>query len=57
MSQRRYALVGAGHRAQMYVDAIVGRYSDDAALVSLSLRLRQLEDAVHAAIRPERNTR
>lgn len=31
--------------------------SDDAALVALSLRLRQLEDAVHAAIRPERNTR
>ena len=25
MSHRRYALVGAGHRAQMYVDAITGR--------------------------------
>ncbi|MFB7883539.1 Gfo/Idh/MocA family protein [Microbacterium sp. NPDC056057] len=35
MSHRRYALVGAGHRAQMYVDAIIGRYSDDAALVAI----------------------
>ena len=29
--------------------------ASDADLVSLSLRLRQLEDAVHAAVRPERN--
>ena len=35
MSHRRYALVGAGHRAQMYVDAIIGRYADDAALVAI----------------------
>ena len=35
MSHRRYALVGAGHRAQMYVDAITGRYRDDAALVAI----------------------
>src|SRR6478736_839385 len=34
-SHPRYAPVRAGHRAQMYVDAIIGRYSDDAALVAI----------------------
>jgi hypothetical protein len=29
----------------------------DADLVELSSRLRHLEDAVHAAVRPERNPR
>ena len=35
MSHRRYALVGAGHRSQMYVDAITGPYADRAALVAI----------------------
>ena len=35
MSHRRYALVGAGHRAQMYVDAITGPYADRAVLVAI----------------------
>lgn len=35
---------------------IDGIPEDDAALVALSLELRHLEDAVHAAVRPERNT-
>lgn len=35
MSHRRYALIGAGHRAQMYVDALTGRYSDEAELVAI----------------------
>ena len=36
MSTLRYALVGSGHRAQMYVDAILGAHSDVAELVALS---------------------
>jgi len=32
---RRYALVGAGHRAQMYVDAITRTYADRAVLVAI----------------------
>ena len=36
MSSLRYALVGSGHRAQMYVDAILGAHSDVAELVALS---------------------
>ncbi|GAA4768800.1 Gfo/Idh/MocA family protein [Microbacterium gilvum] len=35
MSQLRYAVVGTGHRAQMYVDAITDTYRDRAALVAL----------------------
>ena len=35
MSQLRYAVVGTGHRAQMYVDAITDTYADRAALVAL----------------------
>lgn len=35
MNPRRYALVGAGHRAQIYVDEIVGRYSDRATLAAI----------------------
>ena len=32
---RRYAVVGTGHRAGMYVDAIVGEHADVATLVAL----------------------
>ena len=35
MSHRRYALVGAGHRAQLYVDAITATYRDTAELVAV----------------------
>ena len=35
MSQRRYAVVGAGHRSHMYVDAITGTYADRAVLVAI----------------------
>ncbi len=35
MSHRRYAVVGAGHRSQMYVDAITGPYADRAQLVAI----------------------
>ncbi|WP_251452113.1 Gfo/Idh/MocA family oxidoreductase [Microbacterium sp. Marseille-Q6648] len=35
MSHRRYAVVGAGHRAQMYVDAITGTYADRAVLAAI----------------------
>lgn len=35
MSHRRYAVVGAGHRSQMYVDAITGPYADRAELVAI----------------------
>ena len=35
MTHRRYAIVGAGHRAQMYVDAITGPYADRATLVAI----------------------
>jgi len=35
MSQRRYALIGAGHRAQMYVDAITGNFAARAALIAI----------------------
>ncbi|HEX7350418.1 Gfo/Idh/MocA family oxidoreductase, partial [Brachybacterium sp.] len=31
----RYALIGSGHRAQMYLDAIVGAHADVAELVAL----------------------
>ncbi len=33
-SRRRYAVVGTGHRAQMYVDAILGPHRDVARLVA-----------------------
>ena len=35
-ARRRYALVGTGARAAMYVDAITGPYRDAAELVGLS---------------------
>jgi predicted dehydrogenase len=35
MTLTRYALVGTGHRAEMYVNAITGTYRDIAALVAL----------------------
>lgn len=35
MSRRRYAVVGAGSRSQMYVDAIAGTYADHAELVAI----------------------
>ncbi len=35
MSRTRYALVGAGHRAQMYVDAITQTYDDRAELIAI----------------------
>lgn len=35
MPRLRYALAGAGHRAQMYVDAIVGAHRDRAELVAI----------------------
>lgn len=35
MTRRRYAVVGAGARAQMYVDAIAGTYADHAELVAI----------------------
>ncbi|WP_127473337.1 Gfo/Idh/MocA family protein [Microbacterium sulfonylureivorans] len=35
MSHRRYAVVGAGHRSQMYIDAITGTYADRALLVAI----------------------
>ncbi|MGW9111664.1 Gfo/Idh/MocA family protein [Microbacterium sp. NPDC055683] len=35
MSIRRYAIVGAGSRSQMYVDAITGPYRDIATLVAV----------------------
>ena len=35
MVQTRYALVGCGHRAMTYLDAIAGKYSASACLVGL----------------------
>lgn len=35
MTKTRYALAGAGHRAQMYVDAIAGSHSPRAELVAI----------------------
>lgn len=35
MTKTRYALAGAGHRAQMYVDAITGAHADRAELVAI----------------------
>jgi predicted dehydrogenase len=34
-SQRRYVVVGTGHRVQMYLDAMSGDHKDDAELVAL----------------------
>ncbi len=31
----RYAIAGAGHRAQMYVDAIIGEHRDRAELIAI----------------------
>ena len=33
---QRYGLIGSGHRAQMYTDAIGGAHSDVATLVSIA---------------------
>ncbi|WP_225221513.1 DUF4350 domain-containing protein [Microbacterium gallinarum] len=46
--------VDAGAARRILIDDIP---VSDADLVSLSLQLRHLEDAVHAAVRPERNPR
>ncbi|MDD7928760.1 Gfo/Idh/MocA family oxidoreductase [Microbacterium sp. NM3R9] len=35
MTRTRYALVGAGHRAQLYVEAIAGPHADRAELVAI----------------------
>ncbi|WP_460798792.1 Gfo/Idh/MocA family protein [Microbacterium sp. GXF0217] len=35
MTMTRYAIAGAGHRAQMYVDAIIGEHRDRAELVAI----------------------
>ena len=35
MTQRRYVVVGTGHRVQMYLDAIAGDHREDAQLVGL----------------------
>ncbi len=35
MTRTRYAVVGAGHRSQMYVDAISGIYAEHAELVAI----------------------
>ncbi len=34
-SKRRYAVVGTGHRVQMYLDAMSGDHKEDAELVAL----------------------
>ncbi|MFI2297186.1 Gfo/Idh/MocA family protein [Isoptericola sp. NPDC019571] len=53
MTTLRYAVVGAGHRAQMYVDAIIGDYRDHAELVALCepnpVRARYYADHAEAA--------
>ncbi|WP_317451005.1 DUF4350 domain-containing protein [Microbacterium thalassium] len=46
--------VDAGYARRLLLDDVPG---GDADLVALSLRLRQFEDAVHAATRPERKSR
>jgi hypothetical protein len=46
--------IDAGAARRILIDDIP---VTDADLVSLSLQLRHLEDAVHAAVRPERNPR
>jgi predicted dehydrogenase len=33
-SKRRYAVVGVGSRARMYIDALVGRYADEGGIVA-----------------------
>ncbi|HWV48127.1 MAG TPA: Gfo/Idh/MocA family oxidoreductase, partial [Microbacterium sp.] len=35
MTMTRYAIAGAGHRAQMYVDAIIGEHRDRAELIAI----------------------
>lgn len=56
MTLRRYAVVGAGHRSQMYVDAITGPYADRAVLVAICepnpVRATFYVDRVVAAGRP-----
>jgi predicted dehydrogenase len=36
MSRERYGMVGTGHRAEMYIDALIGEHSDVAELVAWS---------------------
>jgi predicted dehydrogenase len=56
MTNRRYAVVGAGHRSQMYVDAITGRYADRAELAAIGepnpVRAQYYVDRVVEAGRP-----
>jgi predicted dehydrogenase len=56
MSHRRYAVVGAGHRASMYVNAITGEYSARAELVAICepnpVRAQYYVDATTAAGHP-----
>ena len=53
MTRTRYALVGAGHRAQMYVGAITGTYAESTELVAICepnpVRAQHHADAVTAA--------
>lgn len=53
MTQRRYAIVGAGHRAQMYIDAIVTDYREIATLAAICepnpVRAQYYVDLVSAA--------
>jgi hypothetical protein len=34
MSRRRYAIIGLGHRSQMYIDALLGDWRDAGQLVA-----------------------
>ncbi|MDN4640082.1 Gfo/Idh/MocA family oxidoreductase [Agreia sp. PsM10] len=53
MSRERYGMVGTGHRAEMYIDALIGPHSDVAELVAWSDsnpgRLDYYADKVRAA--------
>ncbi|MFK4762568.1 Gfo/Idh/MocA family protein [Microbacterium sp. ZW T5_45] len=48
MSKTRYALAGAGHRAQMYVDAAIGEHRDRAEIVAI-VEPNPTRAAYHAA--------
>ncbi len=60
MASTRYALVGAGHRAQMYVDALIDTYADRAELVAVCepnpVRAAHYVQRVTAAGRPAPTT-
>jgi hypothetical protein len=53
---RRYAFVGLGHRAQMYVDALLGDWSDAGEIVALcdvnQTRMDYYNDRITASGRP-----